>query len=392
MRTHSRPPSVNVSRCGSAWPVAIAMLLAAITLPMVVSGQRREPDPVIVERTREMRFVDYDPPSTLVVPQHPVERAKYPVIDIHSHHNPRSTPERIQQVVADMDNLNLRTLINLSGGQGENIKIGAEQLLEAHPGRFVIFANLDFWGINEPDWGKQAAAQLREDYQNGARGLKIFKNLGLTVRDKKGRVPTDDPRLDPIWEACADLGIPVLIHTGEPAAFFDPIDASNERWLELTLHSNRARPADKFPSWEEVMAEQHRLFARHPRTKFINAHLGWYANDLDRLAALLDRYPNVYTEIGAVIAELGRQPRQARAFLIRYQDRVLFGKDSWVPGEYSTYFRTLETADEHFPYHKRYHAFWRMYGLDLPDEVLKRIYYKNALSIVPGLDAGSFPE
>ena len=203
---------------------------------------------------------------------------------------------------------------------------------------------------------------------------------------------TDDPRLDRVCEKCAELKIPVLIHTGESAPFFQPIDQDNERWLELTLHPNRARPPEKFPSWEQVMAEQHRLFSRHPRTIFINAHLGWYANDLARLSELLDRFPNMYTEIGAVIAELGRQPRQAREFLIRYQNRVLFGKDSWVPGEYATYFRTLETADEYFPYHKKYHAFWRMYGLDLPDEVLKRIYYKNALSIVPGIDPSQFPE
>ena len=344
------------------------------------------------QQSKSMSFEDYNPKSTLVVPEHPVNRAKYPIIDIHSHHNSRATPERINQVVKDMDALNIRTLVNLSGGQGENIVLGMEQLVKAHPGRFVIFANLEFWGIDEPGWGEAAAKQLEEDYRNGARGLKIFKNVGLTLKDKKGRVPTDDPRFDPVWRKCAELKIPVLIHTGEPAPFFDPIDKDNERWLELTLHANRARPAGQFPSWKEVMAEQHRVFARHPKTIFINAHLGWYANDLKTLGELLDRYPNMYTEIGAVIAELGRQPRAANAFLIKYQDRVLFGKDSWVPGEYPTYFRTLETTDEYFPYHKKYHAFWRMYGLGLPDEVLKKIYYKNALRIVPGFDANQFPK
>ncbi|MCU0226201.1 MAG: amidohydrolase family protein [Bryobacterales bacterium] len=355
-----------------------------------IGPQRRDDRP---ERPLPpMSFVEYDPKSTLVVAEHPVTRAKFPVIDIHSHHNPRSTTERIAQVVKDMDALNVRMLVNLSGGQGENIKIGAEQLLKAHPGRFVIFANLDFWGIDEPGWGEGAARQLEEDYRNGARGLKIFKNLGLNLRDKKGRVPTDDPRLDPVWRKCAELNMPVLIHTGEPASFFDPIDKNNERWLELSLYPSRARPADTYPSWEVVMAEQHRLFEKHPKTIFINAHLGWYANDLAKLAQLLDRLPNMYTEIGAVIAELGRQPRAAREFLIRYQDRVLFGKDSWVPGEFTTYFRTLETADEYFPYHKRYHAFWRMYGLSLPDDVLKKIYFKNALKLLPHIDASQFPK
>ena len=145
-------------------------------------------------------------------------------------------------------------------------------------------------------------------------------------------------------------------------------------------------------SWETIINEQHNIFKKHPKTKFINAHLGWYGNDLKTLGSLLDQYPNMYTEIGAVIAELGRQPRYAREFLIKYQDRVMFGKDSWVPEEYTTYFRVLETADDYFPYHKRYHAFWKMYGLDLPDDVLRKIYYKNALKVIPNIDASQFPK
>src|SRR5690606_6660072 len=169
-----------------------------------------------------------------------------------------------------------------------------------------------------------------------------------------------------------------------------PMDENNERWLELKIHDRRRRHGDEV-SWETIISEQHNVFKRHPRTIFINAHLGWYGNDLRKLGELLDAFPNMYTEIGAVIAELGRQPRYGRQFMINYQDRVLFGKDSWVPEEYGTYFRVLETADDYFPYHKRYHAFWRMYGLDLPDEVLKKIYFKNALKIIPGIDKTLFP-
>jgi predicted TIM-barrel fold metal-dependent hydrolase len=205
-------------------------------------------------------------------------------------------------------------------------------------------------------------------------------------------VPTDDPRLDPIWRKAGELGIPVLIHTGDPAPFWQPHDHNNERWLELKQFPNRARPADKYPPFDSIMAEQHRLFGRHPQTTFINAHLGWYGNDLGKLGELLDRYPNMYTEIGAVLAELGRQPRTARAFLTKYQDRVLFGKDLYNQAEYHTYFRVLETADEYFDYYRRRHAFWKMYGMDLPDDVLKKLYYKNALRIIPGIDKSGFPD
>jgi predicted TIM-barrel fold metal-dependent hydrolase len=182
-----------------------------------------------------------------------------------------------------------------------------------------------------------------------------------------------------------------LIHAADPKQFWDPIDKNNERWLELKTHPGR-RYGDKEVQWQTLIDEQHSVFKKHTKTKFIDAHLGWYGNDLKKLGSLLDQMPNVYTEIGAVIAELGRQPRAAKAFLTKYQDRVLFGKDSWVPAEYETYFRVLETEDEYFPYHKRYHAFWRMYGLGLPDEVLKKIYYKNALSLIPSIDKSQFPQ
>jgi predicted TIM-barrel fold metal-dependent hydrolase len=174
--------------------------------------------------------------------------------------------------------------------------------------------------------------------------------------------------------------------------FFQPQDKYNERWLELKTHPKRARPPARYPSWETLMNEQHNLFARHPNTIFINAHLGWLGANLAELGKLMDRLPNMYTEIGAVLYELGRQPRFARQWMIDHQDRVLFGKDIWAPSEYYTYFRVLETGDEYFPYYRKYHAFWRMYGLDLPDEVLKKLYYKNALKILPGIDPAPFPE
>ena len=214
----------------------------------------------------------------------------------------------------------------------------------------------------------------------------------MSSRDKSGkRIHVDDPRIDPVWDKCGELGIPVLIHTADPRQFWQPMDQNNERWLELKLHARRRHDRDTV-EWETLIAEQHRMFRKHPGTKFINAHLGWYGNDLKKLGQLMDQLPNMYTEIGAVIYELGRQPRAAKAFLTKYQDRVLFGKDSWEPEEYQTYFRVLETEDEYFPYHKRYHAFWKMYGIGLPDDILKKIYYKNALSILPGMNPDLFPK
>ena len=338
-----------------------------------------------------MTFEEYDPESTLVVPGEEVTEAKYPFVDVHSHLW-RMASMDLKKTAQEMDSLNMRVLVNLSGRSGETLKAMVDAAEEQAPGRFVVFANIDFDGIDEPDWTERTVAQLEEDYKNGARGLKIFKNLGLTVLDSEGnRVHTDDPRIDPIWAKAGELGIPVLIHTGEPAVFWAPIDEHNERWLEMKQFPSRHRgDSTRYPSWDVVMHEQWNVFRKHPETTFINAHFGWMANDLDRLGEHLDEFLNVYTETAAIIAELGRQPRFAKEFFIKYQDRLLFGKDTYRPHEYHTYFRVLESDDEYFDYFRKRHAFWQMYGLDLPDEVLRKIYYKNALKIIPDIDESLF--
>ncbi len=342
-----------------------------------------------------MTIEEYEPKSMLVVPAHPIKRSKYPFIDVHNHQDGRMAQQNLEHLVREMDSINMRVMINLSGENGERLKQSVENMDKKYPKRFITFANVDFSidRMDDPDFGKKAAAQLEQDYKNGARGLKIYKNLGLTVREPSNRrIPTDDPRLDPIWQKCAELGIPVLIHTGEPKSFFEPHDRFNERWLELKQFPNRARPGDVYPPWEQVMQEQRNLFRKHPRTKFIAAHFAWLGSDLKRLGEVLDSLPNVSTEFGAVIAELGRQPRFAREFFLKYQDRLLFGKDTWEMTEYHTYFRVLETNDEYFDYFRKRHAFWKMYGLNLPDDVLKKIYYKNALKLFPHLNAAEFPQ
>jgi predicted TIM-barrel fold metal-dependent hydrolase len=341
---------------------------------------------------QDLTFEEYNPTSTLVVEGEVVNRAKFPFIDVHGHQY-RMSEQDLGPVVAAMDTLNLQVMVNLSGRSGEVLKKALENANTNYPGRFVVFANVDFSQVGSPNWTENAVAQLEADVAAGAVGLKVYKSLGLRNTDTDGkRVAVNDPRLDPIWAKCGELGIPVLIHTADPKPFWDEFDADNERWLELKLRPRRKRSATDPAPWETLIAEQHDMFRKHPKTTFINAHMGWYANDLGTLARLLDEMPNMYVGIGAIIAELGRQPRTARNFFIQYQDRILFGKDSWVPEEFPTYFRVLESDDEYFPYHKKYHAFWAMYGMDLPDEVLKKVYYKNALKIVPGIDRSGFPQ
>jgi len=341
-------------------------------------------------QSSKMGFEEYDPVSTLVVPENKVVRSKYPFIDVHNHQWDMNAA-RLTSLAGEMDKMNMAVMVNLSGVGGQKLKEFTESIAKNNPKRFVVFTNIDFDGIGSERWTENAVKRLEDDVRNGAKGLKIYKSLGFSVTDNKGkRVQVDDPRLDAIWKKCGELKIPVLIHTADPKSFWDEMDAKNERWLELTTHPRRKRTGD--PSFEQLLREQHNIFRKHRNTTFIAAHFGWMPNDLAALSKLMDELPNVVVEFGAVIAELGRQPRAAAAFFEKYQDRILFGKDSWVPDEYATYFRVLETSDEYFPYHKKYHAFWRMYGMELPDPILKKIYYKNALRIIPGIDSTLFPE
>ena len=353
----------------------------------ILQGQRREPLDIT------MNFESYDPPSTLVVPENPIAHAKFPFIDIHSHHW-RMAEQDIDLLMRQMDTLNMGIVVNLSGRGGERLKAIMDNVNKSeHKHRIAVFTNIELRSIDDPDWTESTLQQIAYDYDQGAKGLKIYKSQGMTNLDsKEERIRIDDSRIDPIWKKCGELGIPVLIHSADPRPFWEPLDSLNERWLELKLRPGRKRDADNPASWEQIISEAHNVFKKHPNTTFIAAHFGWYANDLEQLGGLLDEIPNMYIEMGAIIAELGRQPRSALRFFTKYQDRILFGKDSYKPKEYPTYFRVLETDDEYFPYYKRYHAFWRMYGLALPDEILKKIYYKNALKIVPGLDASLFPE
>ena len=336
-------------------------------------------------------IVDYRPQSALVVEEHPVPKAKFPVVDIHSHTGP--TPETIDQLIQEMDVMNIRVLNNLSGGFGSELKQRVDYIRSTqYVDRFTVFANgLDRFRDVEAGYGRRAAAQLEEDVRNGAVGFKIFKQTGMDTLKKDGtRLKITDPELAPIWETAGRLNIPVIIHTAEPREFFRQPDMHNERWLELALFPNRRQYLNE-TTFETLATERNDLFRAHPKTRFISAHFGWHANDLGVAAELLDSSPNVTLELAAILYDLGRQPRAARDFFVKYQDRILFGKDTYAPTEFPYYWRVLETKDEYFDYYRNYHAFWNLYGMDLPDDVLRKVYYENALRITPALPQSGWP-
>jgi len=341
-------------------------------------------------------IVDYRPKSTLVTAAHPVPRAKFPAIDYHGHpQGLLGSADGIAQLGAALDSLNVRMMVSADNMSGDRLR-NALALVKASPkmqDRVRILAGIDFRNVG-PGWADRAVKQLEADVAAGAVGVgEISKSLGLTIRKPDGsRLRIDDPELDPVWDACARLGIPVFIHTADPQEFFQPIDNTNERWLELSLFADRRYPQDRYPSFEELMTERDNMFRKHPKTTFVAAHMGWYANDLPRLAKLLDAMPNVNTEVGAVLYDIGRQPRAAHDFFVKYQDRLLFGKDSFQPEEYPYYWRVFETKDDYFDYYRPYHAFWKLYGIDLPDAVLKKVYYQNALRITKALPQTGWPK
>ncbi len=345
-----------------------------------------------------MSFEDYNPPSSLKVEGQEIKKAKFTFIDVHSHLWDMPVMN-LDNLISEMNEINMGYIINLSGsGFGPQaakdlyFDKSIKNIQENHPNRVGLFLNVDFESIDDENYAETQVKIIRDAVEKGAIGLKVYKSLGLRNRDSKGkRIRVDDERIGPIWDVCGELGIPVLIHSADPFQFWLPKDDQNERWFELKEKPGRYYgDSDFIPPFEDIINEQHTIFRRHENTTFINAHLGWMGNDLQKLGQHLDEFPNVITEFGAVIAELGRQPKTARQFFIDYQDRILFGKDSYNKEEFYTYFRVLESDDEYFNYFRKRHAFWKMYGLNLPDEVLKKIYYKNALRLFPSIDKSLF--
>lgn len=375
-------------------------------------------------RDDEIRLTEFEPRCMLVVPEHPVRRARYPVIDMHTHITGvfRRTPgaddplqgtpkQRLDLIIKWMDEMNLQTLVNLTGGSEEGLQTTMNNLVNPYKGRFVTCTTPDYSNFKDPGWPEWQAEQLGKARKMGAIGFKVSKTLGLYLReggysrnererDQQGPlVKIDDERLFPSWKAAGELNLPVFIHISDPDAFFTPYDRFNERWQELYRHPERKFYGSDFPTKPELHAARNRVIKRFPGTKFVALHVSTHPENLDDVSAFLENHPNSSVELGASLGALGRQPRRSRKFFEDYQDRIMFGTDAspnnygdpqqiLVPEMYHAYFRYLQTLDEHFDYSPGRippQGIWRIYGIGLPDEILRKVYHNNAARLL-GMD------
>jgi len=360
------------------------------------------------DRSQALRLADYEPTSMLQVKETPVARARFPVIDVHTHisipahleNGVAIAPERQylagpEELLSVMDRKNIRSMVNLTGGFDHGLTESVKRYDRAHPDRFYTLTEPSYPLFLKPDYPKLQADAIEQAHKNGARGLKIMKTLGLYLRSNitSGTlVQIDDPRFDSMWDACGQLNMPVAIHVSDPVAFFMPTDRFNERYEELSNHPDWSFHGGDFPSNAELLQARNRVIARHPKTRFIVLHVGNFAENLGNVAENLDRFSNMTVDIAARVGELGRQPRTARAFFDKYQDRVLFGTDATPHGDdvpqqnftdklYEIYYRFLETDDEYFDYAPASvppQGRWRIYGINLPESILRKVYNQNA--------------
>ncbi|QDT67589.1 Amidohydrolase [Planctomycetes bacterium MalM25] len=378
----------------------------AVFVLLLASASALAQEPVESD-SRQLLLKDFRPESQLATPRTPIEHASFPVVDVHTHpkRRLRHDPARLDEFIGVMDAHRVALCVSLDGGLGDDLE---EHLayLRPHSGRFLVFANVDWigggqrddpatWDCHRPGFARRTAQRLAEAKRSGVVGLKVFKQLGLGYRNPDGSlVAIDDPRWDPIWAACGELGLPVIIHSADPVAFFEPIDETNERWEELSRHPDwsfhgvdpTGRP---WPTHEKLLAARNRVIERHPRTTFLGAHLANHPENLAEVGEWLERFPNLVVEISSRIAELGRQPYTAREFFIEWQDRILFGTDGPRPAaRLSPHWRFFETRDEYFAYAENPfppQGLWRIHGIDLPESVLKKLYHENAARVIPGV-------
>lgn len=337
-----------------------------------------------------MNLEEYVPLPSLVTKKTLVKKSRFPVIDAHNHLDEEFgggwINRPLSSLLALLDDVNVKVLVDLDGGSSEKIlQKHLNQYKQKAPETFRIFGGVDWqkWADYGNRFPEYAAQRIREQVRWGAEGLKIWKDLGLHVRDSDGNlVQVDDPRLQVIWQTAAELNLPVMIHTGDPVAFFDPLDERNERYEELITHPEWHVPSPPYPKFEQVIASFSRLIQQNKDTTFIGAHMAGYAENLRWVGRLLDKFSNLYVDLSGRVAELGRQPYTARRFFIHYADRILFGLDE-APDKlaYQTAYRFLETDDEYFNYSSSVippQGRWNIYGLYLPDDVLKKVYFDNA--------------
>jgi len=384
-------------------------LVAAALVKVPVAAQR---EAATEDKAAPLDLKDFQPRSMLHVPETRVPRARFPVIDFHTHlgFSAESTDGVAQgeerrflappaELLTVMDKVNLRTMVNLTGGVGRGLEESIQRYQTAHPGRFLTFAEPRWSDANRPNYPRDQGLEIERAHTLGARGLKVLKTLGLYLREQITTGPLvaiDDRRFDPMWEACAANSMPVAMHIADPEAFFLPIDRFNERFEELNNHPSWSFYGRDFPTNKSLLEARNRVLARHPKTTFVTLHVGNNAENLAYVGECMDKYPNMFVETAARIGELGRQPRTSRQFFDRYQDRVLFGTDA-VPhgtetpqqifGEalYEIYFRFLETEDEYFDYAPAPvppQGRWRIYGLGLPEPILRKVYHDNAARLL----------
>ncbi|HTP68494.1 MAG TPA: amidohydrolase family protein [Dongiaceae bacterium] len=332
----------------------------------------------------DLRLSDFRPRSMLVRPEHEVLRPKFPVIDYHNHLDAQDP----NQVLKVMDECGIERIVNITMYTGEKALQVIDKFRSTDPHRFATYGWMDWSDVQKPGFFKRCVERLEQLVARGACGMKIWKDLGTTVQDSTGSLlRIDDERLDPVYEKAAELGVPVMYHIADPDAFFLPIDAQNERYEELAAHPEWSYYGSNYGK-QELLAQRDRVIARHPKTTFVGAHVAEHPEDLAYVSQLLDRNPNLHVDIGARCAELGRQPYTAREFFIKYSDRILFGTDL-IPevNMYRQHYRFLETKDEYFEYpsHASRQGRWNIYGLFLPDEVLRRVYRENALRLLSRL-------
>lgn len=371
----------------------LIVLLAGAGL--TASGQSQPP---VFQKTPEVPAM---PKALMKLPRTPITRTKFTAVDFHFHGGQLKTAEDYRNIIKVMDETGIGVLCNMDGGFGatfdRNMSVSAP-----FKDRVLQFARIDFEGINTPGWSEKTAAELERTFLAGAAGLKINKVLGLDLKNPDGTyIQADDKRFDPIWEMAAKHNKPVMIHISDSYGRFLPIGPENERY-EAGLW--RSSPEGNYyktgqPTPDVIEKARENMHTRHPKTRFVNAHLAMLYYDMDKVTALLDRFPNADVEISATVQDLGRAPRLIREFFLKYQDRILFGSDGnpgrgveefWVP-----HWRFLETYDEHFDHPAQIrsatgaplHGRWRISGIGLPDAVLRKVYYANALKYLPAARA-----
>lgn len=345
------------------------------------------------DQQQDLYLSEFKPTPSLIVHETEVTKPRFPVIDAHNHLSLDGwdfDKHPVSELLDIFDEADVRVYIDLDGGWGEDIlHAHLDYFKAAAPERFRVYGGVpwDDWAEQGNNFGEWAAERLRKQVARGAQGLKIWKNFGLHVKDQNGNlVSVNDERLDPVWAVAAELKLPVTIHIADPVAFFKPLDNRNERWDELHAHPDWHFPSPPFPSFQSILDDFASLVERHPQTTFVGAHVGCYAENLEWVGQLLDRCPNFYVDFSERIGELGRQPYSARRFFIKYADRILFGTDCPPSVDiYRLYYRFLETDDEYFNYglaEVPRQGRWKVYGLHLPDDVLKKVYYENAERVI----------